>query len=264
MGYGDYQIGNITISRVYFVEGPGHNLFSVGQLCDSDLEVAFRQHACFICNLEVHHNVYNPSSSIPQVEYAPSVNQQLDFSQPDSGLIVLVFQKGDDPIVDINHMMSFLIAIVTSRGDNLLQLLVLQEHTHLEQVEQILGNKGLLSATTAKGEGHMSKQCTKAKTKKDDSWFKDKVLLVQAQANGQILLEEELAFLADPGITENQATQNVITHNASYQADDLDAYDSEYDEINTAKIALIENLSHYGSDTLAKVVQIVLWYLEFG
>nr|GFC29452.1 integrase, catalytic region, zinc finger, CCHC-type, peptidase aspartic, catalytic [Tanacetum cinerariifolium] len=52
MGYGDYQIGNITISRVYFVEGPGHNLFSVGQLCDSDLEVAFRQHACFICNLE--------------------------------------------------------------------------------------------------------------------------------------------------------------------------------------------------------------------
>ncbi|GKA89062.1 hypothetical protein Tco_0810874 [Tanacetum coccineum] len=41
MGYSDYQIGNITISRVYYVEGLGHNLFSVGQLCDSDLEVAF-------------------------------------------------------------------------------------------------------------------------------------------------------------------------------------------------------------------------------
>nr|GFA49720.1 integrase, catalytic region, zinc finger, CCHC-type, peptidase aspartic, catalytic [Tanacetum cinerariifolium] len=52
MGYGDYQIGNVTISRVYFVEGLGHNLFSVGQLCDSDLEVAFRQHTCFIRNLE--------------------------------------------------------------------------------------------------------------------------------------------------------------------------------------------------------------------
>nr|GFD38804.1 hypothetical protein [Tanacetum cinerariifolium] len=39
----------------------------------------------------VHHNVYNPLSSIPQVEYAPSVHQQSDFSQPDSGLIVLVF-----------------------------------------------------------------------------------------------------------------------------------------------------------------------------
>ncbi|GJU30250.1 retrovirus-related pol polyprotein from transposon TNT 1-94 [Tanacetum coccineum] len=52
LGYGDYQIGNVTISRVYYVEGLGHNLFSVGQFCDSNLEVSFRQHTCFICNLE--------------------------------------------------------------------------------------------------------------------------------------------------------------------------------------------------------------------
>nr|GFB38968.1 hypothetical protein [Tanacetum cinerariifolium] len=52
MGYGDYQIGNVTISRVYYVEGLGHNLFFVRQFCDSDLEVAFRQHTCFIRNLE--------------------------------------------------------------------------------------------------------------------------------------------------------------------------------------------------------------------
>nr|GEW60858.1 hypothetical protein [Tanacetum cinerariifolium] len=52
MGYRDYHIGNVTISRVYYVEGLGHNLFSVGQFCDSDLEVAFRQHTCFIRNLE--------------------------------------------------------------------------------------------------------------------------------------------------------------------------------------------------------------------
>nr|GEW33821.1 Gag-Pol polyprotein [Tanacetum cinerariifolium] len=51
MGYGDYQIGNVTISQVYYVEGLGHNLFSVGQFCDSDLEVAFCQHTCFIRNL---------------------------------------------------------------------------------------------------------------------------------------------------------------------------------------------------------------------
>ncbi|GJR24419.1 hypothetical protein Tco_0972946 [Tanacetum coccineum] len=99
----------------------------------------------------------------------------------------------------------------------------------------------------------MSKQCTKPKRKWDDSWFKDKVLLVQAQAIGQILHEEELAFLVDPGIPKGQATQTVITHNVSYQADDLDAYDSDYDELNTAKVALIENLSHYGSDALAEV-----------
>nr|GEZ16604.1 hypothetical protein [Tanacetum cinerariifolium] len=44
---------NILITRVYFVEGLGHNLFSVGQLCDSDLEVAFRRNAYFIRNLEI-------------------------------------------------------------------------------------------------------------------------------------------------------------------------------------------------------------------
>nr|GEU47318.1 retrotransposon protein, putative, unclassified [Tanacetum cinerariifolium] len=52
MGYGDYQIGNVTISRVYYVEGLRHNLFSVGQFHDLDLKVAFRKHTCFVCNLE--------------------------------------------------------------------------------------------------------------------------------------------------------------------------------------------------------------------
>ncbi|GJS42123.1 retrovirus-related pol polyprotein from transposon TNT 1-94 [Tanacetum coccineum] len=52
LGYGDYQIGNVTISRVYYVERIGHNLFSFGQFCDSNFEVAFRQHTCFIQNLK--------------------------------------------------------------------------------------------------------------------------------------------------------------------------------------------------------------------
>nr|GEY14917.1 reverse transcriptase domain-containing protein [Tanacetum cinerariifolium] len=52
LGFGDLQWGNILITRVYFVEGLGHNLFSVGQFCDSDLEVAFRRNACFVKNLE--------------------------------------------------------------------------------------------------------------------------------------------------------------------------------------------------------------------
>ncbi|GKA56228.1 retrovirus-related pol polyprotein from transposon TNT 1-94, partial [Tanacetum coccineum] len=51
-GYGDNQLGNVTISRVYYVEGLGHNLFFVGQFCDVDLEVAFRKNTCFIRNLE--------------------------------------------------------------------------------------------------------------------------------------------------------------------------------------------------------------------
>ncbi|GJR84424.1 retrovirus-related pol polyprotein from transposon TNT 1-94 [Tanacetum coccineum] len=52
LGYGDLQWGNILITRVYFVEGLGHNRFSVGQFCDSDLEVTFRRNACFVRNLE--------------------------------------------------------------------------------------------------------------------------------------------------------------------------------------------------------------------
>ncbi|GKE81262.1 hypothetical protein Tco_1551262 [Tanacetum coccineum] len=96
-------------------------------------------------------------------------------------------------------------------------------------------------------------ECTKPKRKRDDSWFKEKVLPVQAQANGQILHEEELAFLTDPGIAEGQATQTVITYNATYQADDLDAYDSDCDKLNTAKVALMVNLYHYGSHALVEV-----------
>nr|GEW67871.1 integrase, catalytic region, zinc finger, CCHC-type, peptidase aspartic, catalytic [Tanacetum cinerariifolium] len=108
----------------------------------------------------IHHNVYNLSSSIPQVKYAPSGDQQSEFSQPDSGLIVLVFQKG-----------------------------------------------------------HMSKQCTKPMRKRDEAWFKDKY---------------------------------VNSNNTAYQADDLDAYDSDCDKINSAKIALMVNLTHYGFDNLAE------------
>nr|GEZ48073.1 retrovirus-related Pol polyprotein from transposon TNT 1-94 [Tanacetum cinerariifolium] len=40
------------LGRVYFVEGLGPNLFSVGQFCDSELEVAFKRNACFVRNLE--------------------------------------------------------------------------------------------------------------------------------------------------------------------------------------------------------------------
>nr|GEX77410.1 hypothetical protein [Tanacetum cinerariifolium] len=200
----------------------------------------------------VNHNVYNPSSLIPQVEYAPSVHQQSEFSQPDTGLVVPVFQKGNDPINAINHMMSFLTAVVTSRyppTNN--QLRTSSNPRQQATINNERENRGIV-CYNYKGEGHMSNQCTKPKRKRDEAWFKDKVLLVQAQANGQVLHEEELEFLADPGIAKTQSTQYVITNNAAYQAYDFDAYDSGCVEINSAKIALMENLSHYGSDNLAK------------
>ncbi|GJV68282.1 hypothetical protein Tco_1483791, partial [Tanacetum coccineum] len=197
---------------------------------------------------EIYHNVYSPSSSIPQLEYAPSVNQQLEFSQPNSGLIVLVFQKDDDPIDAINHMMSFL----TAGRQTSIAAGSLRTYTPGKSGSNF-GKQRTVICYNYKGEGHMSKQCIKPKRKHDYSWFKDKVLLVQAQASGQILHEEELAFLADPGIPEAQDIQTVITHNAAYQADDLDAYDSDCDELNTAKVTLMANLSHYGSDALVEV-----------
>ncbi|GKC47230.1 retrovirus-related pol polyprotein from transposon TNT 1-94, partial [Tanacetum coccineum] len=85
------------------------------------------------------------------------------------------------------------------------------------------GKQRMVICYNCKGEGHMSRQCTKPKRKRDDSWFKEKVLLT------------------------------VNTHNAIYQADDLDAYDSDCDELNSAKVALMANLSYYGSDALAEV-----------
>nr|GFC54717.1 hypothetical protein [Tanacetum cinerariifolium] len=131
----------------------------------------------------INHNAYMTSSSAPQIAYAPMVHQSSEYSPPEARLVVPVFQKGDDPIDAINHMMSFLTSVVASR----------------------------------------------------------------------FLQEEELEFIADPGTPESSSNQIVVTNNAAYQANDLDAYDSDCDEINSAKIALMVNLSHYGSDNIAEV-----------
>ncbi|GKA71209.1 retrovirus-related pol polyprotein from transposon TNT 1-94 [Tanacetum coccineum] len=233
----------------------------------------------------VHHNVYSSQPSIPQVEYAPTAyqQQQPEFSQPDSGLVVPVFQKGDDPIDAINHMMSFLTAVVTSRYPTTNNQLRTSSNPRQQAtiydgkvtVQPVQGRQTTYAAGTTrkytpgasgsntgkqrtvicyncKGEGHIAKQCTKPKRKRDETWFNDKVLLVQAQASGQALTEEEIAFLADPGLPDIQTSQTVITHNAAYQADDLDAYDSDCDELNSAKIALMANLSRNGSDALTE------------
>nr|GEZ90345.1 integrase, catalytic region, zinc finger, CCHC-type, peptidase aspartic, catalytic [Tanacetum cinerariifolium] len=54
LSYGDLVQGAVTIKRVYYVEGLNYNLFSVGQLCDADLEVAFRKSTCYIRDLKVN------------------------------------------------------------------------------------------------------------------------------------------------------------------------------------------------------------------
>ncbi|GJR44598.1 retrovirus-related pol polyprotein from transposon TNT 1-94 [Tanacetum coccineum] len=140
----------------------------------------------------VHHNIYSPPSSISQLEYTPTVNQQQQpkFPQLDLGLTVLVFKQGDDPIDAINHMMPFLSAVVTSR--------------------YLTTNNQLRNLSNPRQQATIN--------------------------DGRVTLQP-----------------TIITHNDAYQADDLDAYDSDYDEINIAKVANMANLSHYGSDALAEV-----------
>nr|GFC90811.1 retrovirus-related Pol polyprotein from transposon TNT 1-94 [Tanacetum cinerariifolium] len=73
------------------------------------------------------------------------------------------------------------------------------------------GRQRVIMCSNCKGKGHMAKKCTKPKRKRDAEWFKDKVLLVQAQANEKVLQEEELDFLADPGMAESSTNQTVVT-----------------------------------------------------
>ncbi|GJV14563.1 hypothetical protein Tco_1359886 [Tanacetum coccineum] len=89
-------------------------------------------------------------------------------------------------------------------------------------------------------------------TRRDAAWFKEKVLLVQAQSEGKELDGEQLAFLTNLGVTDGQVAQT-ITHNAAFQTDDLDAYDSDCNDISSAKAVLMANLSSCDSDVLSDV-----------
>nr|GEZ17856.1 hypothetical protein [Tanacetum cinerariifolium] len=173
----------------------------------------------------VNHNAYMASSSAPQLDYAPMVQQSSEYSPPKAGLSC--------------YLKNFV-----SAGSS---------RPFTSGYGGAPGKQRVIVCYNCKGDGHMSKQCTKPKRKRDVEWFKDKVLLVQAQANGQVLQEEELEFLADPGTADSSSNQTVVANNAAYQADNLDAYDSDCDEIKSAKIALMANLSHYGSDNLAEI-----------
>nr|GEZ00553.1 hypothetical protein [Tanacetum cinerariifolium] len=102
---------------------------------------------------------------------------------------------------------------------------------------------------------HMARQCIKPKRPRNSAWFKEKLLLVQAKEVGQELDDEQLAFLADPRVVENQDTQTIITHNAAFQTDDLDAFDSDCDEAPGVKAVLMANLSIYDSNVISECIK---------
>ncbi|GJV64749.1 retrovirus-related pol polyprotein from transposon TNT 1-94 [Tanacetum coccineum] len=154
-----------------------------------------------------------------------------------SSLAVHVFKQRDYPVDAINKMMSisvyyhhisfpihqksakkFLHPKTTSSHDGRVTVQPVQGRQN-SFVVGISGTRANISRTggnnsgqqrvvkcfNCQGEGHMARQCPKPKRKRDATWFRDKVLLVEAQGNGKVLNEEELEFLADPGVREAKA-----------------------------------------------------------
>ncbi|GJW89276.1 putative reverse transcriptase domain-containing protein [Tanacetum coccineum] len=236
-----------------------------------------------------HHTPVNPQQHpiSPPPFISPSMTQQsqAEFPQLDSGLAVPMFQQGEDPIECINKAMAFLSAVASRfppsnnqlrtssnpRNQATIQdgrVTVQQVQGRQNQSYAGTGNRGI--ATTSKGnvaagpprvvkcyncqgEGHMARQCTQPKRPRNAAWFKEKLMLAEAQEAGQILDEEQLAFLADPGILEASVAQQTIPQNSAFQTDDLDAYDSDCDDLSLAKAVLMANLSCCDPEVLSKV-----------
>ncbi|GJZ34804.1 reverse transcriptase domain-containing protein [Tanacetum coccineum] len=236
----------------------------------------------------MNHQTSTVPQVIPQVAYqSPQAPTQLMTESPfvDSGFAVPVFSPGDDPIACLNKAMAFLTAVASSRFPSTNNQLRTSSNPRNQAtiqdgrvtVQQVQGRQGQnYSGTTYKsnatssrgnttsgqarvvkcyncqGEGHMARQCTQPKRPRNAAWYKEKAMLAEAQEAGQILDEEQLAFLADPGIPASQA-QTVIPHNAAFQTEDLDTYDSDCDDLSTAQAVLMANISNYGSDIISEV-----------
>ncbi|GKA68744.1 retrovirus-related pol polyprotein from transposon TNT 1-94 [Tanacetum coccineum] len=206
-----------------------------------------------------------------------------EFPQLDSGLVVPVFSQGDDPIACLNKAMAFLSAVAASRFPSTNNQLRTSSNPRNQAtiqdgrvtVQQVQGRQGQSYAGTGykgnatsfrgnnaggqarvvkcyncQGEGHMARQCTQPKRPRNTAWFKEKAMLAEAHESGQILDEEQLAFLADPGILDVQANQTIILNTSAFQTEDLDAYDSDCDDVSNAKAILMANLSNYGLDVM--------------
>ncbi|GKC67283.1 hypothetical protein Tco_1099881 [Tanacetum coccineum] len=125
---------------------------------------------------------------------------------PEWSLVVPVFNQGDDPIAYLNKAMAFLIDEASSRFHLTNNQLCTSSNPRNQAtiqdgrvtVQQVQGRQGQSYASTGyKGECHMARQCTQPKRPRNAAWFKEKAMLAEAQEAGQILNEEQLAFLTD-------------------------------------------------------------------
>ncbi|GJW01378.1 hypothetical protein Tco_1556629 [Tanacetum coccineum] len=149
-----------------------------------------------------------------QVAYqSPQAPTQLMTETPfvDSGFAVPVFSPRDDPIAYLNKAMAFLTLVASLRFPTT--------------------NNQLRTSSNPRNQASI--QDGRPKRPRNATWYKEKEMLPEAQEARKILVEEQLAFLADPGIPVSQAP-TVIPHNAAFQTEDLDTYDSDCD-CNTPK-----------------------------
>ncbi|GJR06892.1 retrovirus-related pol polyprotein from transposon TNT 1-94 [Tanacetum coccineum] len=159
----------------------------------------------------------------------------------DLGFAVPVFSLGDDLIACLNKAMAFLTAIASS------------SKATSSRGNTISGQARVVKCYNCQCEGHVARQCTQHKRLRNAAWYKEKAMLAEAQEAGQILDEEQLAFLADPRIPAGQA-QTIIPHNAAFQTEDLNIYDSDCDDLSTTQEVLMANISNYGSDVISEVL----------
>ncbi|GKB00111.1 retrovirus-related pol polyprotein from transposon TNT 1-94 [Tanacetum coccineum] len=162
---------------------------------------------------------------------------------------VPVFSLEDDPISCLNKAMAFLTAVASSSYSGT---------GYKGNATSFGGNNASGQARVVKcyncqGEGQMARQCTQPKRPRNVTWYKEKAMLAEAQEAGQILDEEQLAFLVDPGVLDGQAVQTIIPNNAAFYTEDLDTYDSDCDDISNAQAVLMANISNYGSDVISEV-----------
>ncbi|GJT50526.1 retrovirus-related pol polyprotein from transposon TNT 1-94 [Tanacetum coccineum] len=116
------------------------------------------------------------------------------------------------------------------------------------------GQGKLVKCYNCNGDGHIARNCTQPKHLQNSDYFKDKMLLMQAQENGAVLDEEELLFLAgeqgntfDAGV-DNQPVQDLaLNEDKIFKADECDVFDSDVDDEPTAQSIFMANLSSIGS-----------------
>ncbi|GJZ57163.1 retrovirus-related pol polyprotein from transposon TNT 1-94, partial [Tanacetum coccineum] len=157
------------------------------------------------------------------------------------GLAVPVFNQGDEPIDCLNKAMAFLTAVASLR--------VTVKQFQRRQGQSYAGNSYKGNATSLGGNNTVGQ----ARVVKCYNCQGKKAMLAEAQEDGQILDEEQLAFLADPRILDGQAIQTTILNTIAFQTEYLDAYDSDCDDVSNAKEVLMANLSSYSYDVLSEV-----------